>query len=177
MAVAQIAALIATLMSPCPRCRVDADPQEFYDAASHYYVDARLLVYWGYKESSLSKKKISRLGAVGLFQVRGAHRKACEDAGLNPLGVDCGAYLIATDRYECGDLERGLNRYASGSCNGTPRSNRLVKYILQKIEKWRIKGRCTYLPYSPARRGTNTKVSYIGVHMTDRNTEALGSSE
>ncbi|MFA5323552.1 MAG: hypothetical protein WC373_12850 [Smithella sp.] len=136
MTVAQIAALIAALMAPCPQCRIDADPQEFYDASQKYSVDADILVHWAFFESSLSSKAIGKLGEVGLFQVHGAHRKACEDAGLDPLGVGCGAYLIATDRYECGSLERGLNRYASGSCNGTPRSIRLVKYRLRQINKW-----------------------------------------
>ena len=139
MTVAQIAAFIIALMSTCQKCRVDADPQEFYDAANYYYVDVDLLVYWAYKESSLSKRKISKMGAIGLFQVRGVHRQACDDSGLDPLGVRCGAMLLASDTYYCGSLERGLNRYASGSCDGTPRSNLIVKYRLAFLKRWRRK--------------------------------------
>lgn len=135
MTVLQIAALISTLMAPCPRCRVDADPEAFYSASKKYYVDADLLIVWAFYESSLSSKAIGKLGEIGLFQVKGAHRGSCEDDGLDPLSVDCGAFLIATDRYYCGSLERGLNRYASGSCDGTPRSRRIVDYRLKMIKK------------------------------------------
>jgi hypothetical protein len=43
------------------------------------------------------------------------------------------------DREHCDSLSRGLNRFASGSCEGTPRSHRIVKYRLKQIEKWRGK--------------------------------------
>jgi hypothetical protein len=139
LTVAQIAALIATLTAPCPRCHHDARAEDFYAASISHNVEADLLAHWAFYESSLSSRSIGKLGEVGLFQVHGEHRKACEDAGRDPLSVDCGAWLIARDAEHCGSLERGLNRYASGSCNGTPRSIRIVKYRLSVLKRWRKK--------------------------------------
>lgn len=137
MTAAQIAALIATLTASCPRCHHDARPEDFYTASNEHHVEADLLTHWSFYESSLSSRSVGKLGEVGFFQVRGAHRHACEDTGRDPLSVDCGAWLIARDIAHCGSLESGLNRYASGKCKGTPRSIRIVKFRLSQLQKWR----------------------------------------
>jgi hypothetical protein len=135
LTVAQIALLMVALTSDCPYCSRDADPVEFQKASEFYSVDADLLVHWAYFESSLNSKAIGKRGEVGLFQVWGQHRKACEDANLSPHSVACGAMLIASDTYYCGSLVGGLNRYASGKCEGTPASIRKVKYRLFKMAR------------------------------------------
>lgn len=138
MSIMKIIILMHVLSADCPNCPRDADPVEFQKAAEFYSVPADLLVIWAYFESSLDSTKVGRLGEVGLFQVHGVLRHKCEEAGLSPLGVQCGAMLIAMNTYDCGGLWAGVNKYASGKCKGTPSSRRKIRYRLLKLEKWRL---------------------------------------
>lgn len=135
-----ISSLILFLMAtaPCRQLYKDADArndlaEQFVSAGERYGLDPALLVVWSFGESSLRGDAKGALGEIGLFQVHGKHRQACEGAGIEPRGVECGAFLIDMDRRFCGGLERGLMRYASGKCSGTPRAKRIMKRRLRQV--------------------------------------------
>lgn len=104
-----------------------------------YGLDPVLLAVIGFHESSLRKEAEGKAGEVGIMQVHGKARKACENASISPFGVGCGAFLLNKYRNECGSIRRGLNRYMSGSCNGTPRSIRGTNMRLYRAAKLRKK--------------------------------------
>lgn len=112
---------------------------EFDRYGEHYNVDPILLAVMAYQESSMISERIGALGEVGMFQVHGHHRGACVDAGINPFGVECGAFLVDMDRRYCGSLKKGLYRYMSGSCKGTPRAKRKTDARLRKAKYLREK--------------------------------------
>lgn len=116
--------------------------QHFVDAGERYSVDPFLLVTWSFYESSFRMDADGALGEVGLFQVHGKHRKACEgehDLSTARGQVMCGAMLIDMDRRFCGSLERGLWRYASGRCRGTPRARRITAFRLKRWSRLKLR--------------------------------------
>lgn len=139
-----IEALILSLIICCPRHELNRDSAlraevaGYFDAAGTDVIPAELLVIWFEGEASLRIDRVGKLGEVGLPQVHGVVRKRCEDAGHDPTtwrgGIYCGAMAMAESVAFCGSLERGLNRYASGKCKGTPKSRALVK---RRLRKWR----------------------------------------
>lgn len=140
-----VSAMIAILLSATPNRALyrDADArdvmsQHFVDAGERYDIDPSLLVTWSFYESSFRTNAEGALGEIGLFQVHGKHRKACEgehDLSTARGQVMCGAMLIDMDRRFCGSLERGLWRYASGRCRGTPRARRITAFRLRRWGK------------------------------------------
>jgi hypothetical protein len=100
-----------------------------------YDVDPILLAVMAYQESSMRTDRVGDLGEVGMFQVHGLSRRACKAAGIQPLGVECGAFLLDMNRRFCGSMKRGLHRYMSGDCRGTPRARRKTAARLQKVER------------------------------------------
>lgn len=122
-----ITALILAIYSMCPQCKHDAEPAAFVAAADEFRVDAVKLVKRAYFESSLNSKAVGKAGEIGLCQVHGAHRQACEAASIDPLSVRCCAFLMVMDTNFCGSAEAGAHRFMSGSCNGTPASHRKIK--------------------------------------------------
>lgn len=146
--VTKIAALILTLMTPAPNRTLykDAEARQdmatyFVDASEEYDIDPVLLVVWAFGESSLKTTAKGALGEVGVFQVHGRSRKACEQAGISLIGakgqVNCGAMLIDMSRRFCGSLRQGLYRYASGNCHGTPRAIRITRRRLIQWTKFK----------------------------------------
>jgi hypothetical protein len=138
--------LILVLIACCPRHELNRDPvllaevAGYFEAAgARYDVPPTLLVYYYYREASLRIDLLGKLGEVGLPQVHGVTRRRCEDAGYDPTtwrgGIYCGALLIDDSRRFCGSLERGLVRYASGSCVGTDRTRKKIK---QRLRAWRM---------------------------------------
>lgn len=141
-----IAITILLLLSPAPNRLLyrDADSRtemarEFVNAGEKYNVDPILLVIWSFGESSLKMDAKGALGEVGLFQVHGRHREMCSGFDLETMRgqIECGAMLIDMDRRYCGSMERGLMRYASGRCSGTPRAKRIVKRRLKQWKRWK----------------------------------------
>ena len=139
--------LILMLIACCPRHELNRDPvllaevAGYFEAAGdRYNVPPTLLVYWTYRESSLKTDAVGALGEIGLGQVHGVVRQRCEDGGYDPAtyrgGIYCTAMLMDESRRFCGSLERGLVRYASGSCKGTARTRKKIK---QRIRAWKRK--------------------------------------
>jgi len=131
----------------CPNHELNRDPvlrsevAGYFEAAGRQYdVPPTLLVYWYYRESSLTTGVIGKLGEVGYAQVHGIARRTCEDGGYDPTtrrgGIYCGAMLMDEGRRYCGTLERGLVWYASGSCVGTEKTRKKIK---QRLRAWRNK--------------------------------------
>jgi hypothetical protein len=141
--VAVIARIIMFLLSTWPAnpsyLHADELAQEFEEHGAKYNVDPVLLVVMAYQESSITRDAVGALGEVGYFQVHGKSRKACEAANLDPLGIECGAMLLDMNRRYCGSMERGLHRYMSGFCAGTPRARRKTESRLKKAEMLRKK--------------------------------------
>lgn len=148
--IAKIAALILTLMTPAPNRPLykDAEQREemarhFVEAGEEYDIDPVLLVVWAFGESSLKTTAEGALGEVGIFQVHGAARNSCEQAGMELGGTSarvqilCGAMLIDMSRRYCGSLRAGLYRYASGSCHGTLRAIRITRRRLRQWTKYK----------------------------------------
>ena len=106
-----------------------------------YNVDPALLAVMAYQESSMRTDRVGALGEIGMFQVHGRSRKACAAAGIQPLGVECGAFLIDMNRRYCGSMKRGLYRYMSGGCRGTPRARRKTAARLRKVERLKARFR------------------------------------
>lgn len=140
-----IETLILSLIMCCPRHELNRDAElrsevsgYFEAAGAKYKIPPRLMVIWFEGEASLRIDRVGKLGEVGLPQVHGIVRMRCEDAGYDPTtwrgGIYCGAMAMAESVAFCGSLERGLNRYASGKCKGTPKSRALVK---RRLRKWR----------------------------------------
>jgi len=100
-----------------------------------YDVDPILLAVMAYQESSMRSDRVGSLGEVGMFQVHGLSRRACKAAGIQPLGVECGAFLLDMNRRFCGSMKRGLYRYMSGDCRGTPRARRKTAARLRKVDR------------------------------------------
>lgn len=140
-----IETLILTLILCCPRHELNRDAElrsevagYFETAGKQYDMPPGLLVIWFEGEASLRIDRVGKLGEIGLPQVHGVVRRTCEEAGYDPKtwrgGIYCGAMAMAESVTFCGSLERGLNRYASGKCKGTPRSRKLVK---RRLRAWR----------------------------------------
>lgn len=138
-----ILAMILYLLAPCPRCPANKVAEElaveFERCAKVYDLRPSLLVVMGFQESTFERDAVGGLGEVGIFQVHGKSRAACVAAKIDPKGVECGAFLIDMNRRYCGDLRRGLHRYMSGTCKGTPRSRRKTDWRLRKAERLRKK--------------------------------------
>jgi hypothetical protein len=144
-----VSAIIFILLSTTPNRLLyrdanarDTMSRHFVDAGERYNIEPSLLVTWSFYESSFRVDAEGALGEVGLFQVHGKHLKACEgehDLSTARGQVMCGAMLIDMDRRFCGSLERGLWRYASGRCMGTPRARRITAFRLRRLE--RLRGR------------------------------------
>jgi len=109
--------------------------KDFDRYGAQYDVDPVLLAVMAYQESSMRTDRVGKLGEVGMFQVHGRSKKACKAAGIQPLGVECGAFLIDMNRRFCGSMKRGLYRYMSGDCRGTPRARRKTSARLRKVER------------------------------------------
>jgi hypothetical protein len=142
--VIEIAALILTLMSTAPNRPLykDADRREemagyFVEAGDEYDLPPSLLVVWAFGESSLRTTAKGELGEIGIFQVHGRSRFACERKGLDlekaSGQIRCGAFLIDRARKHCGSLRQGFYRYASGKCHGTPRAIRITR---RRLRQW-----------------------------------------
>lgn len=144
-----VSAMIIILLSTAPNRMLYRDTEardtmsrHFVDAGERYNVDPSLLVTWSFYESSFRTDAKGALGEVGLFQVHGKHRKACggeQDLSTARGQVMCGAMLIDMDRRYCGSLERGLWRYASGRCRGTPRARRITAFRLRRWSRLELR--------------------------------------
>jgi hypothetical protein len=138
-----IAAMMLEILSTNPRnpanTRFTEYAEQFVQHGEQYSVDPVVLAVWSFYESSWDDRKVGNLGEVGLFQVHGVSRKICEAAKLDPIGIECGALLIDADTRFCGDLKRGLYRYASGKCKGTPAARRAVAFRLGEVKRWKKK--------------------------------------
>jgi hypothetical protein len=143
-----IALLIALLMAETPndelsrsRAAREALASEVVSAAEKYDVDPVLLTLWGYFESTLHQRARGKLGEIGIMQVHGKSRAACKAAGLDVMqrdeNIECGALLMDMNRRYCGSMYRGLLRYASGRCEGTPRARRKVSWRLRELDRWK----------------------------------------
>lgn len=113
--------------------------RDFDRYGAQYDVDPVLLAVMAYQESSMRTDRVGALGEVGMFQVHGLSHRACKAAGIQPLGVECGAFLLDMNRRYCGSMTRGLYRYMSGDCRGTPRARRKTAARLRKV--YRLKAR------------------------------------
>jgi hypothetical protein len=148
--VTEIAALILVLMSAAPNRALYKDAgrreemaQYFVEAGEEYDLPPSLLVVWAFGESSLKTTAKGELGEIGIFQVHGRAKQTCRQAGVDLESargqIRCGALLIDMSRRYCGSLRgvksirRGLYRYASGQCNGTPRAIRITR---RRLRQW-----------------------------------------
>lgn len=144
-----VSAIIFILLSTTPNRMLYRDAgaretmsQHFVDAGERYNLEPSLLVTWSFYESSFRTDAEGALGEVGLFQVHGKHRRACEgehDLSTARGQVMCGAMLIDMDRRYCGSMERGLWRYASGRCRGTPRARRITAFRLRRWSRLELR--------------------------------------
>jgi hypothetical protein len=152
-----IALLIAILMAGTPndelsrsRAAREALASEVVYAAEKHDVDPVLLTLWGYFESTLHQRARGKLGEIGLMQVHGQSRKICESAGLDVMkrseNIECGALLMDMNRRYCGSMYRGLLRYASGRCEGTPRARRKVSWRLRELNRWKRRLQYAFSP-------------------------------
>lgn len=136
-----IIAMMLEILSTNPRnpanTRVTEYAEQFVLYGEQYNVDPVVLAVWSFYESSWDDRKTGKLEEIGLFQVHGVSRRICEAAKLDPIGVECGALLIAENTRFCGDFKRGLYRYASGSCAGNPAAKRIVAFRLGEVKKWK----------------------------------------
>lgn len=143
-----ITALIALLLAPAPNRALYKDTEAckelatmFVAAGEKYNLEPDLLTVWSFGESSFRPDAKGAIGEVGLFQVHGVAKKTCLTNGFDLATMKgqiyCGALLIDMSRRYCGDLTRGLYRYASGKCNGTPKAKRIVKRRFRQLERLR----------------------------------------
>jgi len=143
-----IALLIALLMAETPNAELSRSraaretlASEVVSAAEKYDVDPILITLWGYFESTLHQRARGTLGEVGVMQVHGKSRYFCESSGLDVIkrneNIECGAMLMDMNRRYCGSMYRGLLRYASGRCEGTPRARRKVSWRLRELDRWK----------------------------------------
>jgi soluble lytic murein transglycosylase-like protein len=143
-----IALFIALLMAETPRAELSKSEMarnvlsyEIDRAAMEFDIDPVLLTLWAYLESSFDQSSRGKLGEIGLMQVHGQSRKICESAGLDVMkrsdNIECGALLMDMNRRYCGSMYRGLLRYASGRCEGTPRARRKVSWRLRELDRWK----------------------------------------
>lgn len=136
-----ILAILTHLLSTWPANPANAEKvslsENIVRLSEKYGVDPVLLTVMGYQESSMRRDLKGALGEVGMYQVHGKSKGACIAEKIDPRGVECGAFLIDMNTRFCGSVERGLYRYMSGSCRGTPRAKRKAAHRLKKAERLR----------------------------------------
>jgi len=131
--IAIVTFLLSTWLANPANKHIESIAVDLIRYGKEYNVDPVLLAVMAFHESSCRTDRVGALGEIGMFQVHGHHLKTCKAAGINPIGVECGAMLIDMDRRFCGSIEHGLWRYMSGSCKGTPRAKRKTKQRLNKV--------------------------------------------
>jgi hypothetical protein len=141
-----IALIISIMVSTTPRHPLARNEKarielatEIVEASDEYDNDPVLVTVWAYYESSFNPEAVGAIGAYGYMQVVGPASGLCKRRCLKPGSFACGSYLFKYGREKCGSQYRGLLWYASGSCKGTPRAERIVKFRLRKAEQWRKK--------------------------------------
>lgn len=140
---------ILALMALAPKSRVvkDADYRSeivlSISAASDVFdIDEYELAGVFYFESSFdyTSRSKSKLKEYGLGQIHGRAKKYCnvKEYNINSVSgqIFCTADLLSSSRDICGgSMTRGYYRYMSGSCKGTPRAKRMLRYRRSKIKK------------------------------------------
>jgi hypothetical protein len=145
---------IIALMSVAPNSRVMKDKgyrtkitEAVEEASETFDIDKFELAGVFYFESSFdyTAESKSKLKEYGLGQVHGRAKNACSKNGYSLHNIKgqvmCTAYLLNKLKKDCGGSStRGMYKYMSGKCKGTPRAKRMLRYRRNKLRK--VKRKC-----------------------------------
>lgn len=147
--VAAISKIILILMMSAPNARIVKDKTFREEIAAHivryaeeYEVDPYILTLWIKRESSFRVGVVAKSShkEYGLGQVHGVARRVCESTGIKLHSakgqIHCTALLFQINRQRCGgDEKRGLYRYLSGRCSGTPAAKRQYRHRMRELDR------------------------------------------
>lgn len=110
--------------------------------ADKYTIDASLIAYFAFMESSLKFGKTGKLGEIGYGQIHGKAGEICKkvnyDINNKKGNLLCMGMLIDMGIRYCGSIEKGLTWYACGNCKGSPRTQKKIKFRLNDwSKKWK----------------------------------------
>lgn len=108
-----------------------------FDAGEMYNAPPALLLSMAFHESSYRSDAVGDRGEIGLLQVGEQARAVCVcDDIQTPRGqMMCGACWLSRAIDVCGNMDRGLTMYATGSCSSS--SAHVARIVQSRIRLYR----------------------------------------